>query len=137
MNEFFSNSKGSVLPTYDPKIVSRPKKATQLAPEQPKHIKEKNDLDNFGIKYGTGAQPNDWSKNTQSKDGAYSYEERAQWYDDRHQSHHNDLPHAGSDYWDYFDERERRHHSRHGEDARIYWMNLVAEEEQSNEDKIL
>ena len=47
----------------------------------PDHIKDRIELEEFGMLFGLGREPNRWDDHVYG-DGGYSYEERGRWYND-------------------------------------------------------
>ena len=66
---------------YSPEINDRHLKHRHEEVILPDHIKDRFELEEFGMLYGQGRQPNTWNHDEFDND-RYSYEERARWYDD-------------------------------------------------------
>ena len=62
----------------------------------PEHIKDRIELEEFGMLFGLGREPNRWDDDGYG-DGRYSYEERGRWYND---------PYSPSYYEDYYPDEE-------------------------------
>ena len=60
MADFFAN-RGDVSPNYSPTI-SNTRKTLPVAPQMPSHVREKHELEAFGMQYGTGKEPNRWDR---------------------------------------------------------------------------
>ena len=61
------------------------------------HIKDRIELEEFGMLFGLGREPNRWDDHGYG-DGGYSYEERGRWYND---------PYSPYYYEDYYPDEEQ------------------------------
>ena len=84
---------------YSPVINDRHHEDRHEEPILPDHIKDRFELEEFGMLYGQGREPNNWNHGEFDND-RYSYEERARWYDDpyRPSYHRGHYPEDWPDY---------------------------------------
>ena len=90
---------------YSPDIISRPHQqhyGRYEEPEMPDHIKDRIELEEFGMLFGQGREPNRWDDHGLG-DGQFSYEERSRWYRDpyspSYHGYHGDY--YPDEEWDY------------------------------------
>ena len=105
---------------YSPEINDRHQKDRHEELILPDHIKDRFELEEFGMLYGQGRQPNNWDHDEFEND-RHSYEERARWYDD---------PYRPSYHKDYHPVDQLDYHSRSHLFPR-YRYNLATNEEPS------